>query len=292
MSAMRSRLPRETTGTILRILFCGLVAWLFTVGSYSAPINMEAALALSVMLSLLVTYELCVRDVRPEWVLGALFCPLAVILGAYWVWLSFQPPPPSGALVPAGEPTPPLRCSEKPGAHDLVVTFGTDTVIAKGPGAFTPVVVDDCPALSLVRRAGRLMIQSFGYDANGNILFRIKDNVYQALDMAELRVFRPDPSTFVLLNRYDREVIYVRYLNENAVRIRGHFLCGDAPQAILNDDKILAGGFMLRGAVFGAHATAGHVCAVTDARQPFGILIGEQPNGRRPFGRLPSIPPP
>ena len=83
---------------------------------------------------------------------------------------------------------------------------------------------------------------------------------------------RPDAHTLVILDRFDKEVLYIRYLNPNAVRIRGRFLCGESPQAVIRDDTILVGGFRIGGVFFRQRQTKGHVCAAIKAGTP-GIAI-------------------
>jgi hypothetical protein len=116
------------------------------------------------------------------------------------------------------------------------------------------------------------MIRSFGYDWNNDIAFRVMDNVYEPAAPLQIRAFRPDRSTFLLLDRFDREVLYVRYLNRNAVRIRGRFLCGEAPQAVIHDDVIQVGGVRIGGVFIGQRPTHGHVCATIKAGG-YGIAI-------------------
>jgi hypothetical protein len=133
-------------------------------------------------------------------------------------------------------------------------------------------MVDDCMVMAL-RRVGRgLMVKAFFYDWNGDVAFSVNDNVYEPTMPLQLRPFRPDPHTIVVLDRFDKEVLYVRYLNPNAVRIRGRFLCGEKPQAIIQDDAILVGGFRIGGAFFRQHIASGHACAAIKAGAP-GIAV-------------------
>jgi hypothetical protein len=123
-----------------------------------------------------------------------------------------------------------------------MLVFGTDRVVGMGQGPFMPLVVDDCVVLNLARKGSGLMVRAFGYDCNDDIAFRVMDNVYEPAAPLQLRPFRPDRSTFMLLDRFDKEVLYVRDLNRHAVRIRGCFLCGEAPQAVTHDNVIQVGG--------------------------------------------------
>jgi hypothetical protein len=251
---------RRDIGSAIRVVACILLVWAFLSGGSFLSLRGPAVLATATALSLLAAYELTLREVEPGWVLGCILGIQTVMGGGYLVWRSFQPPPPTGALMAADEPSPPPGCHEVPGRDDLMMLFGTDRVIGQGPGPFLPLVVDDCVVLNLTRRGGGLMVQAFGYDWSDSIVFRVINNVYEPVESLQLRAFRPDRSTFVLLDRFDKEVLYVRYLNRGAVRIRGRFLCGEQPQLVIHDDVIWVGGVRIGGAYFGQRPTKGHVC--------------------------------
>jgi hypothetical protein len=265
-------LPRREVYTALRILGCGALLYAFFSGGYLIAMRGSAVVALATVFSILAAYELTIREVPQGWVLAAVLLILGSIGGGYLVWLHFQPPEPTGPLIAANDPTPPLGCSQAPGPHDLLMVFGTDRVIGKGAGPFVPLVVDDCVVMSLARKKEGLMVRAFGYDFNNDIAFRVMDNIYEPSMPLQLQAFRPDPATFLLLDRFDTEVLYVRYLNRNAVRIRGRFLCGAKPQAIVADKVILVGGVRINGVFLGQRPTRGHVCARIQAGS-YGIAI-------------------
>lgn len=268
------RPARRDIFTVLRVVASGLLLWAFTAGGFSPAVRMPVVLAVATVFGMLVTYELYIRDVPQGWVLAVLLTIQGTALGGYAVWLHLQPPPPTGALLPAGDPSPESRCPEKPGPRDLLVAFGTDRVVARGDGPVTPIHVADCPALSLKRgKVGGLMVNASFYDWNNDIAFRIADNVYEPFAPLQLYAWRPDRSTLIVLDRFEKEVLYVRYLNPHAVRIRGRFLCGEAPQAVIHDNQILVGGVRMGGVFIGQRRTMGHVCATVSARNPDGITI-------------------
>jgi hypothetical protein len=265
---------RRGLETVLRLIGCGLLVWAFAVGSYSFPATLSAAIALVTLLSLLTTYELMIRDIGPEYALGAMMAIIVAVMGCYGLWRATQPPEPSGALLPAGEPSPTTICREKPPADTLAMYFGTSRVIGRGPGPYAPFVVDGCPVLKLLRKGGGLMVRATGYDWSNDVAFMVSDNVYTPMEPLQLRVLRPDRSTFVLLDRFDQEVVYVRYLNRGAVRIRGRFLCGEGPQAVIRDAGIFTGGVRIGGAYFGLRRAGGGVCASV-ASDAAGLMIGK-----------------
>ncbi|HEX3756423.1 MAG TPA: hypothetical protein VHV26_15235 [Rhizomicrobium sp.] len=265
---------RRTFGTVLRVIGCVLVAWAFTAGSYTFPITLFAAIGLMTLLNVLLFYELSIRDVDQTYALGAIIAIMALVLGGYGVWWLMQPPEPTGPLRPAGDPSPATACPEKAGPHDLAIYFATDRVIGHGTGPFTPFVVDHCPSLALQPKNGGLMVQAVAYDYGDNVAFTVRNNVYEPAELLQLRVLRPDKSTFVLLDRFDQEVIYVRYLNRNAVLVRARFLCGEAPQALIRNNGIFTGGVRIEGAYVGLKRAPGHRCAVVESGG-HGIAIGD-----------------
>ncbi len=266
------RISRREVLTVARVAASLLLFWAFLSGGSLLPLRWPVVLAVATALGMLSAHELVLRDVPQGWVLGSLFFILAGTGGAYLVWLYLQPPEPSGPLVAAGEPSPPWECAQTADPDGLLMAFGTDRVLGKGPGPFAPLVVDDCVVMKLARADGGLMVRAFGYDWNNDLAFRVMDNIYEPAEPLQLRALRPDRSTFLLRDRFGKEVLYVRYLNRNAVRIRGRFLCGEAPQAIIHDDAILVGGVRIGGAFFGQRPTKGHVCATIKAGA-YGIAI-------------------
>ena len=261
--------------TALRILFTGLLIWFFFSGSSALSFGIVAILGLLNALAILLAYELALRDASPGWIAGGVFAAIGVSIAAYGFWLATRPPVPVGPLLPARESTPHAGCFEKIGPKDLVMAFGTHRAVGTGPGPFHPIRVDDCNVMALRRVGQGLMVKAFFYDWNNDVAFIVNDNVYQPTMPLQLRSFRPDPHTVVVLDRFDKEVLYVRYLNPNAVRIRGRFLCGEQPQAIIHDDRIFKGGIRIGGVFLGLRSTRGGACTVLKGREP-GITVTDR----------------
>lgn len=273
MAVPAPRWPWLQTG--LRIVFTILLVWAFFSGSSALSLGFAAILGVVNALAILLAYELSIRDVRVEWIAGGLFVLTASSLLLYGAWLATRPPPPTGPLLPASEPTPRAGCVEKQDAADLVMAFGENRLIGTGAGPFTPIKVGDCTVMSLRRVGPGLMIKAFFYDWNNDVAFTVNDNIYEPTMPLALRPFRPDRHTFVILDRFDKEVLYVRFLNPHAVRIRGRFLCGEAPQAVIHDDGILVGGVRIGGVFFFQHRARTRTCA-TIGKDDEGIAV----NGR------------
>jgi len=266
-----SEFCRRNHGTALRAIVCVFVFWAFLSGGVLFPLKPVVAAAAATGLGMLVAFELSIRDVSQGRVLGSMLLVDLAVGGSYLLWRQMAPPVPVGPLVAADDPTP-AGCGDKPKADQLLMAFGTDRVLGKGPGPFTPLLVDDCVALKLFRRDGGLAIQAFGYTYTDDIAFHVIDNVYEPDSALKLRALRPDRSTFMVLDRFDKEVLYVRYLNPHAVRIRGRFLCGPAPQAVVRDDAIWVGGVRINGVFVGQHMAKGHLCAAI-RKGSYGVTI-------------------
>ena len=261
--------------TALRILFTGLLIWFFFSGSSALSFGIVAVLGLVYALAILLAYELAIRDAPVAWIAGGIFALTGFSMTAYGLWLATRPPVPVGPLLPAREATPHASCVEKIGAKDLVMAFGTHRAVGTGQGPFRPIRVDDCTVMALRRVGKGLMVKALFYDWNNDVAFTVNDNVYEPTMPLQLRPFRPDPHTVVVLDRFDKEVLYVRYLNPNAVRIRGRFLCGQQPQAIIHDDRIFKGGIRIGGVFLGLRSTRGGACTVLKGSEP-GITVTDR----------------
>jgi hypothetical protein len=247
--------------TLLRMAFTALLMWGFFAGSSVLSFGIATVLGVVLALAILLGYELAIRDVASAWITSGLAVLIGTSLAAYGAWLATRPPVPTGPLLPANEPTPRAGCVEKSGSADLVMAFGANRAVGTGPGPFAPIKVGDCTVMTLRRVGSGLMIKAFFYDWNNDVAFTVNDNIYEPTMPLALRTFRPDPHTFVILDRFDKEVLYLRYLNPNAVRIRGRFLCGEAPQAVIRDDAILVGGFRIGGVFLRQRVSKAHACA-------------------------------
>lgn len=266
--------PRRILYTVLRVAGCLLLFWAFMAGGSPLRIQPQNILALATAASVLVAYELSIREVAMEWIAGIVLAILWLCGLGYAAWYFTRPPQPTGPLLPANDPTPATRCRETAGPNDIVVIAAENRLVAKGPGPFRVLAVQDCPVLTL-RRAGKgLMVDATFYDWTNDIAFRVADNVFEPFMPLQLAQFRPDPHTLVILDRFDQEVLYLRFLNPHALRIRGRFLCGEQPQAVIRDHAVLMGGVRIGGVFMGQHNNPRRTCATTRAGGPGLTLAG------------------
>jgi hypothetical protein len=204
-----------------------------------APLHRLMALTvLATVLSFAAFYELSMRDASTGWVLVAV---LGVIGAAAVIWLLFtlfyRPLPNDHApLVAAGEPF--AACSTQVGA--LEVELGKGAVIGR-TSSIQPFQVGSCPGPTLRRTPHGLLVNTFGYDDDGTVIFQVRDNQFTVLLGDYLHLHRPDRSSLGIYDKWEREVFYLRYVNQNTIRIRGRFLCGDAPLVTIDDGEIRIG---------------------------------------------------
>jgi hypothetical protein len=119
--------------------------------------------------------------------------------------------------------------------------FGRDAVIGRGGGPFTPLQIGSCPALTFRRQGGGLTVDAFGYDSDGNLVYRIKRNAFAMILAGWLKAARPDKSTLAVVDDEGQETLAIRYLNTNTVTVRGTFRCGDTPPVRIGDNGIAIG---------------------------------------------------
>jgi len=200
-----------------------------------------ALLVLAAVFSFAWFYELTVRDTPMERVLIGV---LAIMGGAVVIWVAltvFTHPLPddSASLVPANERLDSRNCAAPVGA--LTVAVGADRVIGRGKGAFTPFKVSGCsgPRLSVTPKG--LAVDDFGYDGDGSVAFTIRHNVFQRFLGDYLHVHRPDKSTLGVYDRWEHEILYVRFMSPGSARIRGEFLCGEYPLVTVKQDSVTVG---------------------------------------------------
>lgn len=231
-------------------------------------------LGFAIALSLGVGYELSVRNFEPNIVL-AIVLAIPTVTGvaqATYSWL-FPPPVYLGPLLPANEPSPPMTCVQAADANDLVIAFGSNRVIAKGQGPFVPLGMGECRGPVITRAGNGILVDAPGYDWNNDLAWHVRANRLDFNGVPGLRARRPDAHSLVLLDRFDHEVLYVRYLNPGAVKLRGRFLCAEQPQVVFDDARVLVGGVRIGGVMFGQHPTRGHVCATATGPDP-AIAVG------------------
>ncbi len=165
------------------------------------------------------------------------FAAVVVLIAGMIAYKIAGPTPPTplpapivGWLQPADEPTPKNACDAipnnmRPSISDLVILG--DTVFAPTRLFAWPVItLGSCQLLTLRKDGNELHVNADIYSSTGELLGRIQNGGYSVSGGQDLIVERSgDLSTLVIHDKQGRELLYVRYVNQNAIRVRGEFSC-------------------------------------------------------------------
>lgn len=133
-----------------------------------------------------------------------------------------------GLLMPANDPDPSPQCTTQP--TDLKVIFG-NTVMAANAFPFAAISVQETgkeeSRITIVTlnktSQGNVIFASDVFDQDGKLVARINNNEFSVDEPSIFRTYkeRPDRSTLVLTDHYGDQVLYVRLLNRNEIKILG-----------------------------------------------------------------------
>ena len=56
-----------------------------------------------------------------------------------------------------------------------------------------------------------------------------------------LHPHRPDRYSLGIHDQWENEILYIRYLGQGAIRVRGRFLCGDYPPVKITHSAVTVG---------------------------------------------------
>jgi hypothetical protein len=232
---------KETIRTLVLAGFC-LILLVWNWHYIIAPSHRAMTLlVLCLVLSGAVFYELTVRDVSMNWVLAAIF-GVITLAASSWVALYFFGTP----LANDNTPLVAARQSRAAGgcgasANTVQIILGGTSAAGTGNGPFTPFRVGVCPGPSVTRTPRGLMVNAFGYDDDGTVIYRIRNNQFERIMGDYLHLHRTDRSTLAIYDKSENEVLYLRYIDPGTVRIRGHFLCSETPPVTVSDDTVTIG---------------------------------------------------
>jgi hypothetical protein len=143
-----------------------------------------------------------------------------------------QPPPHIGWLQPANDPTPPNGCDGVPEQYlpkdRVLIVLGNSAfaVVPKERPSSPILTLGNCPLLSETLGPNGLAISADLYDQQGQHVGTIRDNGYKVSgDSNYITQMSGDLSTLWVHSKDGTELLYVRYLNPKAIRVRGEFAC-------------------------------------------------------------------
>lgn len=147
-----------------------------------------------------------------------------------------------GWLQPANEPTPENGCSSH-GIDSPVVIMGDNGVMLGGVTKATALKVGNCPLVGLQIGDNGASIAATIYDFGGKIIGKIENNRFSIPPADGLVIEKSgDLSTLVVHNAANQELLYVRYLNKTAFRVRGIFSCpSPRPLTVRITDAAISG---------------------------------------------------
>jgi hypothetical protein len=189
-----------------------------------------------------------------RYLLGALLGIVIFVIGpetARWIHGGAftgpnQPPETEahGTLVPANDPLPAAPCpAARPTVQGwLTILLGPASVRAKDDTKLTILRIGDRNAITMAKGETGITINADVFDENGALEARIEDNEYRVIPGRTSYSKRPDRSTLVVYDVRGDELLWIRYLNSEAVKFRGVFhMIGDPTPIVVADDHMVLG---------------------------------------------------
>jgi len=169
---------------------------------------------------------------------GALAVPILFLgLELTLRWVDLQEARLSATLTPRNVETPliPATCKVPKGA--FMVFMGSNLAIAsKMPTTIVQMGGQEMLTVDMSARQ-RLIIKTLRiFDENNDAIARIEDDDVWAAPSA--RYEKPDPTTFVVYDQNNAELLRISYLNIQAVSVRGQFHGENLPPLVIGDDKV------------------------------------------------------
>lgn len=150
-----------------------------------------------------------------------------------------------GEILPANEPTPASVGQLERGSVALVL--GGNTIITNNKTV--ALTVGGRPFLSVRVRNGSLFLSARLVNSNNQPVVRIIDNEFQASPERTFNPKQPDRSSLLVRDEDGQEILNVRFINSQVIRINGIFeIPGQNASIIARDDAlVLPGNNMLIG---------------------------------------------
>jgi hypothetical protein len=143
-------------------------------------------------------------------------------------------------LVPSTKPTPESACgSYKPREGAIAFFVGSNEFWSSG-GETHVITLDGKPVVTMKRSERGLLFDIEVFDLTKKLVAKLKNNKSILVPKNYNRKERsPDRSTLTLYDDYDKEILYVEYLNDKTVLIRGVFTGPNGTTIVIDDNQIL-----------------------------------------------------
>jgi hypothetical protein len=144
----------------------------------------------------------------------------------------------SGLLTPGDEPDLPNDCDVSPGALKL---YMGKSLLWTARDAFTAVLLNGIPLLSLRRVPTGLAISARVMSDNGKYIAEVVDNQFFVNRKGFFEMRTPDKHTLEVYGKDKEQVLKISYLNKSSIRVSGIFRSGCPPPFVVNDAGITWG---------------------------------------------------
>jgi hypothetical protein len=201
--------------------------------------HLAALLLFAAWLSLLAVYVIAISGVGREWCIVAVVGLFGLALFANAIIGPNLPAETDihGWLQPAKDPMPETGCGEI-ARNRAIVVLGTNGFLFNGGDKIPTVRVGTCDVVSMARSPEGILVNASVYSANGELAARVENNEWHLVPGQISYGKRPDRSTLIVLDKFGKEMLWVRFLNPRAVRVRGVFSCKGEFQFTVTDDKV------------------------------------------------------
>jgi hypothetical protein len=180
----------------------------------------------------------------------------ALVISAAIVWSVAPPVLPgetvnSGLLIPADDATPKTACTPNTPKNDATGA-GWFFVTIAGGGVFTvtptdrliAISVDGRPTVVIERSEKGILLDVDMFNPDGTLAVRIEKNAWTASTAQTFKATKIDTSTLSVVGVHGEELLWVRYMNANTVKINGTFYKIGDPQPVVITDSAISLGHM------------------------------------------------
>ncbi len=190
---------------------------------------------------------------RAVWVTYSVVALLGLLLSGVWEYGLLRPAPTetdvSGYLIPANDPTPPIpsqcnRMGQTVPPDAIALYLGTSMAWSSGEG-IRVITIAGKDVLTIYRSQEGIYLDAAVVGANGLYIAKIEKNKFLRNPKTSWYQNRPDRSTLEIHDDQDRVVLYVRYLNPTAIKVRGIFYHPNGRPLIIEEDKMRTPGGMV-----------------------------------------------
>jgi hypothetical protein len=145
-----------------------------------------------------------------------------------------------GWITAASDPTPPSSCDTMPNlpSDGLLLILGDSGVYTARTDKLTILTIGNCPLLKMQRSKQGLLFDADIFSLSGNLIARIESNEFNLVPGEYSYKRRPDVSTLIVFDKHGNELLWIKYLNPEAVRIRGIFTCPNYGSITVTDKEI------------------------------------------------------